>query len=168
MQLRLYEQPYRAKDAIRHLYFPTAGVISIIVTMMDGASVEAGMIGNEGVLGLCVLFGAETGLFDAVVQEPVTAYRMNVADALAVFQRSAALQQQLQRYTDVLLTMVSQSAACNRLHDAEQRLGRWLLMTRRPRWHGRVQHDAGISWTHVGIAAHEPPSLPLASSRSPG
>ena len=120
---------YRPGEEIRHVYFPTGGVISIVVNMRDGASAEAGMVGREGMLGLWVVLGAGTSPFEAVIQEPSMALRAPADVFAAEVARSAPLRDRLRRYTDAFLTMVSQSAACNRLHTAEQRLCRWLLMT---------------------------------------
>ncbi|MBN9522391.1 Crp/Fnr family transcriptional regulator [bacterium] len=129
VRLDMAEVLYRPGEAIRYVYFPTGGVISVVVTMADGASAEAGMVGNEGVLGLWVVLGAGTSPFEAVVQEPAAALRVPAEAFAAEVARNGALRDLLRRYTDAFLMMVSQSAACNRLHAAEQRLCRWLLMT---------------------------------------
>lgn len=136
VRLGIGEVLYRPREPIRHAYFPTAGVISVVVTMSDGASAEAGMVGNDGVLGLWVVLGAGTSPFEAVVQEPVEALRVPAEAFAAEVWRSDELRDRVRRYTDAFLTMVSQSAACNRLHTADQRLCRWLLMT-----HDRVGRD---------------------------
>lgn len=136
VRLGLGEVLYRPGEQIRHAYFPTTGVISVVVTMSDGASAEAGMVGNEGVLGLWVVLGTGTSPVEAVVQEPVEALKVPSESFAAEVWRSENLRDRIRRYTDAFLTMVSQSAACNRLHTADQRLCRWLLMT-----HDRAQHD---------------------------
>ncbi|MBY0524239.1 MAG: Crp/Fnr family transcriptional regulator [Gemmataceae bacterium] len=129
VQLGLGEVLCRPRAEITHVYFPAKGVISVVVNMADGSAAEAGMIGNEGVLGLCVALGSGSSPFEAVVQEPMVGLRATAVDFSTVVSRSVPLRNQLYRYIDVFITMISQSAACNRLHTAPQRLCRWLLMT---------------------------------------
>ena len=121
---------YDAGDAIRHLYFPMGGMISLLSTTRDGASIEVGMIGNEGVAGLAVLLGINRAPYRVIVQIPGNAIRVR-ADALKkVFDRGGRLHDLLLKYTHTLLIQIAQSAACNRFHTVEERLCRWLLISR--------------------------------------
>lgn len=121
---------YDAGDAIRHLYFPMGGMVSLLSTTRDGASIEVGMIGNEGVAGLPVLLGINAAPYRVMVQIPGNAIRIR-ADALKkVFDKGGGLHDLLLKYTHTLLMQISQSAACNRFHTVEERLCRWLLISR--------------------------------------
>ena len=112
----------------QHAYFPIRGAVSLIRTMSSGPTVEVGIIGNEGMVGLDVFMGGAFQLNDAIVQGEGTAWRMTAEHLLARFQRNGEVQRQLLRFTNAFITQVSQTAACNRAHDMEARLARWLLM----------------------------------------
>ena len=119
-----------------HVYFVNEGVASIITRMSNGESIEAGMIGSEGLVGLPVLLGKETSGQSVIVQAPLMAMRMDAADCKAAFEQSGAVRQVLLRYTATLLDISSQTAACNRLHSIKERCARWILMM-----HDRLQAD---------------------------
>lgn len=127
---------YNAEGFIRHLYFPMGGMISLLSTTRDGACIEVGMIGNEGVAGLPALLGINTAPYRVIVQIPGNAIRVR-ADALKrVFDNGGRLRDLLLKYTHTLLLQIAQSAACNRFHTVEERLCRWLLIS-----HDRVNSD---------------------------
>jgi CRP-like cAMP-binding protein len=128
----LYE-PYQPIPAV---YFPETGVLSIVAIMRDGKTAEVGLIGHEGMLGLPVFLGGETSPRQAFAQTPGESLRMAAAVFTAVLPRVGTLRRRLQRYTQALFTQVSQSAACNTLHETTPRCCRWLLMT-----HDRVGSD---------------------------
>jgi len=109
-------------------FFPIQGAISLVRRLSAGTSVEVGIVGNEGVVGLDIVMGAGTQLNDAIVQGKGSAWRMPAEHLLAQFRRHGELQRQLLRFTDAFITQISQTAACNRAHDIEARLARWLLM----------------------------------------
>jgi CRP-like cAMP-binding protein len=119
-----------AGGGIRHLYFLKGGMASLLSLTEDGHSVEVGMIGNEGVVGLPAVLGIDTAPYRVVMQLPANALRIK-ADALrAEFNRGGRLQKLLLHYTHTLLTQIAQSAACNRYHTMKARLCRWLLVSR--------------------------------------
>ncbi|MEA2488640.1 MAG: hypothetical protein QOH21_432 [Acidobacteriota bacterium] len=117
-----------ANTRSQHAYFPIRGAVSLIRTLSSGLTVEVGVVGNEGMVGLDIFMGAPTQLNDAVVQGAGSAWRMTAEHLLARFHRNGEVQRQLLRFTDAFITQVSQTAACNRAHDMEARLARWLLM----------------------------------------
>lgn len=109
-------------------YFPIQGVVSLVRTLSSGPTVEVGLVGNEGMVGVDVFMDAPAQLNDAIVQGAGSAWRMDAEHLLACFRRSGEVQRQLLRFTNAFITQVSQTAACNRAHDMEARLARWLLM----------------------------------------
>ena len=127
---------YEPNQHVDYAYFPTAGVISLLAAFEDGSTVEAGLIGSEGVLGTWIVMGAETTPHQALVQSPGHAFKLSVRDLRAVVQNDGELLSNLLRYSNALFTQVAQTAACNRVHKLEQRLARWLLLT-----HDRVAGD---------------------------
>jgi len=114
---------------LRHVYFPTSCIISLLNETKDGTSDEIAMIGNEGMLGMSVFMGGDTTPNRAVVQSAGTCYRLKASPFMDEFNRGGAVMRLLLRYTQALLTQVSQSAACNRHHSVEQQLCRWLLLS---------------------------------------
>ncbi len=103
-----------------HVYFVKEGVASIITRMNNGESIEAGMVGSEGVVGFSALLGGEISGQQVIVQAPVTALRMTSVDCKAAFDESAAVRVVMLRYGLRLLDTASQTAACNRLHSLKQ------------------------------------------------
>jgi CRP-like cAMP-binding protein len=137
---------YEVGGSLDHVYFINDGVASIITRMTNGDSIEAGMIGSEGVVGLPALLGRETSGQHVIVQAPLAALRMDAADCKAAFDQSAAVRRVLLHYTGTLLDIASQTAACNRLHSLRERCARWILMM-----HDRLQADA-MPLTHEFFA----------------
>jgi CRP-like cAMP-binding protein len=121
---------YETGAHLLHLYFPTSCVVSLLHTMQDGATAEMGLTGNDGAVGLALFLGGDTMPNRAVVQIAGGAYRMAVRALREEFARGGPLQRRLLRYTQAHLIQVSQTAVCNRLHGVEQRLCRWLLLSR--------------------------------------
>lgn len=117
-----------ANTRSEHAYFPIRGAVSLIRTLNSGPTVEVGIVGSEGMLGVDIFMGAPPQLNDAIVQGEGSAWRMSADHLLARFQRNGEMQRQLLRFTNAFITQVSQTAACNRAHDMEARLARWLLM----------------------------------------
>lgn len=117
----------RAGMRSEHAFFPIAGAISL-VRELHGTSVEVGVVGSEGVVGLDIITGATTQLNNAIVQGAGSAWRMPAEYLAERFERHRALRIELLRFTDAFITQISQTAACNRVHPIEARLGRWLLM----------------------------------------
>jgi CRP-like cAMP-binding protein len=121
---------------IRHVYFPNSGVVSLL-TLVDGhASVEVGLVGSEGMAGMGLFLGIGISPVRMLVQGSGTAIRMKAASFRAEIKRNPALQRELNYYLYAFMAQVSQTAACNRHHQLDKRLARWLLMT-----HDRMQSN---------------------------
>jgi CRP-like cAMP-binding protein len=127
---------YDTGGSMAHIYFPTTAVVSLIYTMKYGATAEMGLVGNEGLVGIALFMGGETTPNQAVAQVAGGALRMTAQALLDEFRRGGPFQLALLRYTQALITQISQTAVCNRLHPVEKRLCRWLLLT-----HDRVPSD---------------------------
>ena len=121
---------YEPGKAIQHVYFPIDCLISLLTAVDRRRTLEVGMVGNEGMAGMPFILGIGVSGVRAIVQGKGNALRMGSAPFRIEFDRNAALQNALYRYTYALMAQISQTAACNRFHDAEARLSRWLLMTR--------------------------------------
>ncbi|HEV2914427.1 MAG TPA: Crp/Fnr family transcriptional regulator [Pyrinomonadaceae bacterium] len=119
---------YRPDQPITHVYFPNRGTVSLVSTFEDGGSVEVGMVGNEGMFGVCVFLGSISTPLEAVVQLPGDGLRMRADVLRKEFKKGGQLQDLLLRYTQAFITQIAQTAACNRVHPIEGRLVRWLLM----------------------------------------
>src|SRR5688500_935280 len=127
---------YKAGDLIRHVYFPTGGVLSLLAAAEEGSTLEVGIVGREGMAGLPVFMGVKTSRDCAVVQGAGAAMRMKAPAFRRECTNGNSLAGLLRRYTHSRLTQVSQGAACTRFHSIEARLARWLLMT-----HDRMERD---------------------------
>jgi CRP-like cAMP-binding protein len=120
---------YGVGAPLDQVYFIEQGLVSILMNMSNGSSIEVGMIGMEGMVGMPVLLGGETSKRQFLVQGPVTALRMNAARCKAAFDQSAAVRRVVLRFAESILDLAAQTAACNRLHSIEQRCARWVLMS---------------------------------------
>ncbi len=121
---------YEPGAAIQHVYFPVDCLISLLTAVDKRRTLEVGMVGKEGMAGMPFILGVGVSGVRAIVQGEGTAMRMSAATFRIEFNRSRPLQDALYRYTYALMAQISQTAACNRFHEAEGRLARWLLMTR--------------------------------------
>jgi CRP-like cAMP-binding protein len=119
---------YEPNERIDYCYFPINSVVSLLCTMQDGTTAEMGLVGNEGVLGVALFLGGESTCSRAIVPVAGDAFRLPARLLQEEFTNTRSLQFLLLRYTQVLLTQISQTAVCNRLHSVEQRLCRWLLL----------------------------------------
>ena len=120
---------YESGVVLRHVYFPTNTIVSLLYVMADGASAEIAVVGNEGVIGVSLFMGGETTPSRAVVQSAGHAYRLTGQKLKDEFIRAGAMQHLLLRYTQALLTQMAQTAVCNRHHSLDQQLCRWLLLS---------------------------------------
>jgi CRP-like cAMP-binding protein len=120
---------YESGSELRHVYFPTTSIVSLLYVMLDGASAEIAVVGNEGIIGVALFMGGETMPNRAVVQSAGHAYRLKGQLLKQEFNRSGELQHLLLRYTQALLTQMAQTAVCNRHHSLDQQLCRWLLLS---------------------------------------
>jgi CRP-like cAMP-binding protein len=127
VDLKLGEIIYQADQRIDHVYFPETAVVAMVDTVEDGATVEVGSIGHEGMVGINIFLGCLVTPDKAVVQMSGTAMRMKTSALRKELRFGSPLQRLLLRYTQVLLAIISQSVACSQHHTVGQRLARWLL-----------------------------------------
>ena len=136
VSLSLGEVVYESGGHLDFVYFPTNAVVSLLYTTEDGSTAEMGLTGNDGVVGIALFLGGDTTPNRAVVQVAGGAFRMRAKILQEEFAGGGRLQQLMLRYTQALITQISQTAVCNRLHSVEKRLCRWLLLS-----HDRVKSD---------------------------
>ncbi|MGA9997707.1 MAG: Crp/Fnr family transcriptional regulator [Pyrinomonadaceae bacterium] len=137
VNLTLNQTIYPPHTPVTHVYFPENAMISVVANSTDGASVEVGVIGREGMSGVAALLGVDgTTPTESMVQIADGALRMSAEVMRAEFNRSGAFQDRVLRYMQAYTIQTGQSAACNRIHTVEERLARWLLMT-----HDRAASD---------------------------
>jgi CRP-like cAMP-binding protein len=120
---------YEPGVPMRHVYFPTTSIVSLLYVMEDGASAEIAVVGNEGVVGVSLFMGGESTTSRAVVQSDGYAYRLKAQLLKDEFFRAGPMQRLLLRYTQALLTQMAQTAVCNRHHSLDQQFCRWLLLS---------------------------------------
>jgi CRP-like cAMP-binding protein len=120
---------YESGDRLSHVYFPTNAIISLLYVMENGATAEIGVVGNDGVLGIALFMGGDTTPNRAIIQSAGDALKMTAEDLKAEFTLGGVFHNLLLRYTQALITQISQTAVCNRLHPIEQQLCRWLLLS---------------------------------------
>ena len=128
VSLKLGQVIYESGDRLSHIYFPTTSIISMLYIMENGGTAEIGIAGNNGLIGYAIFMGGETTSSRAIVQIAGDAVRLRAADAKKAFAAGGIFQDILLRYTQSLITQISQTAVCNRLHSVEQQLCRWLLI----------------------------------------
>ncbi|MEC4813590.1 MAG: Crp/Fnr family transcriptional regulator [Scytonema sp. PMC 1069.18] len=129
VSLTLGQILYEPGEAIATVYFPNQSMISLVQIMEDGSTIEAGIIGNDGMVGYSVYLGGQYTTSRAIVQIAGSAIALDAAILKAEFERGGMLQKLLLLYTQALLAQISQTAACNRFHPTEERLARWLLQS---------------------------------------
>ena len=136
VSFELGEVVYEFAERLDYVFFPTTSIVSLLYTMENGSSAEMGLTGNDGVVGIALFMGGGTMPNRAVVQSAGAAIRMKAKLLQDEFARGGKFQYLLLRYTQALITQISQTAVCNRLHSVEQQLCRWLLLS-----HDRVKSD---------------------------
>ncbi|MEJ2178180.1 MAG: Crp/Fnr family transcriptional regulator [Gammaproteobacteria bacterium] len=153
---------YEAHQPLSHVYFPTTAIVSLLYTMENGSSAEMGIVGCDGLIGIAVFMGGDTTPNRAVVQSAGEALRLELKYFREEIKGSGELHRLLLLYTQSLLTQMSQTAVCNRLHSVEQQLSRWLLLS-----HDRLESNKlimtqelianmlGVRREGVSVAAHK-------------
>ena len=142
VSLKLGQVLYESGDRLDYVYLPTTAIISLLYVMENGATAEIGVVGNDGILGIALFMGGDTTPNRAVIQSAGEAFKMKAKDLRAEFTLGGVFHNLLLRYTQALITQISQTAVCNRLHSVEQQLGRWLLLS-----HDRLNSDT-LVMTH--------------------
>jgi CRP-like cAMP-binding protein len=120
---------YESGGEQRYVYFPTSSIVSLLYVLADGSSAEIAVTGNEGVVGISLFMGGETTPSRAVVQSAGRGFRLRGEVLKREFESGGALQHLLLRYTQALITQMTQTAVCNRHHTVDQQLCRWLLLS---------------------------------------
>ncbi len=120
---------YESGETLRHIYFPTDAIVSLLYMLEDGASAEIAVVGKDGAIGVALFMGGETTTNRAIVQSAGSAYRLTGIRLKQEFQRHGEMQLLLLRYTQALITQMAQTAVCNRHHSVDQQLCRWLLLS---------------------------------------
>ena len=120
---------YESGARVRHIYFPTDCIVSLLYVLEDGNSAEIAIVGKEGAVGVSLFMGGETTPSRAVVQTPGFAYRLSGTRLKQEFDRHGQMLNLLLRYTQSLITQMAQTAVCNRYHALDQQLCRWLLLS---------------------------------------
>jgi CRP-like cAMP-binding protein len=132
--LRLVPMPlgevlYESGNRLRNVYFPTNSIVSLLYALVNGASAEIAVVGNEGIIGVSLFMGGETTPSRAAVQSAGYAFKLAGKVLKEEFNRAGAMQHLLLRYTQALITQMAQTAVCNRHHSLDQQLCRWLLLS---------------------------------------
>jgi CRP-like cAMP-binding protein len=146
VKMSLGEVLYHPDQPITHVYFPNSGTVSIVSSFADGETVEVGMVGNEGMFGVCVFLGSIRTPLLAQVQLAGDGLRMRAEMLKREFSMGGQLHDLLLRYTQAFITQIAQTAACNRAHGVDSRLAKWLLMCQ------DRAHSQELGLTHEFIA----------------
>lgn len=160
LTLRHHRSLHEPHRPLKFFHFPNDGLISLVVAMKAGKTVEAGIVGNEGVAGISAIAGLLRSPLREIVQIGGSGFRVKVRELQKALASMPQLRHILERFAMVLGVQVAQTAACNRVHDIEQRLSRWLLM---------AQNRTGSKWlplTHDFLATMlgtDRPSVTLAA-----
>lgn len=136
ISLKLGKVLYESGDRMDFVYFPTTAIISLLYIMENGSTAEIGVVGNDGILGIALFMGGNTTPNRAIIQSAGDAFKMSAKDLMEEFTLGGVFHNLLLRYTQALITQISQTAVCNRLHSVEEQLCRWLLLS-----HDRLDSD---------------------------
>jgi CRP-like cAMP-binding protein len=129
VQMPLGQVIYESGGLLTHAYFPTTAIVSLLYVMENGASAEIAVAGNEGMVGISLFMGGGSTPSRAVVQSAGQGFRVRSQFIKDEFDRAGAVMHLLLRYTQALITQMSQTAVCNRHHSLDQQLCRWLLLS---------------------------------------
>lgn len=144
--LTLGETLHMPEQIIEYVYFPTTGLVSLLATLEGGETVETGVVGNEGMVGIPVVLGVDTSTSLSLVQGEGEAVRVRSSPLRSSTKNGGVLQDLMLRFTHAMFTQIAQTAACNRVHSLNQRLARWLLLS-----HDRLKRDR-FALTHEFLA----------------
>jgi CRP-like cAMP-binding protein len=120
---------YESVSKMSHVYFPSTAIVSLLYSLENGSSAEIAIVGNEGIIGISILMGGESTSSRAVVQSAGQGYKIKSSIFLEEFNKAGPVMHLLLRYTQALITQMSQTAVCNRHHTLDQQLCRWLLLS---------------------------------------
>jgi CRP-like cAMP-binding protein len=120
---------YEPGSKMSHVYFPSSAIVSLLYALEDGSTAEIAIVGNEGAVGISIFMGGESTTSRAVVQSAGRGYRIKSSVVLEEFNRSGPIMHLLLRYTQALITQMTQTAVCNRHHSLDQQFCRWLLLS---------------------------------------
>ena len=129
VRLKTHHVLHEPGDTLKSAYFCNTGLISILSVFPDGKSVEVGLVGKEGFVGCPLIAGFRTAPTRAIAQIDATAFRVDRETLMSILRQCPALERQLQQFSQIMAMQVTQIAACNRLHEVDERLARWLLMS---------------------------------------
>jgi len=129
LTLSLGQVLYESGEKMDYVYFPTTAIISLLYIMENGSTAEIGVVGNDGLVGIAIFMGGDTTPNRAVVQSAGKAFKMQAKEMKEEFTRGGRFHSLCLRYTQALITQISQTAVCNRLHSIDQQLCRWLLLS---------------------------------------
>jgi CRP-like cAMP-binding protein len=128
VRLKVHHLLHETGDTLKSAFFCNSGMISILSVFPDGKSVEVGLVGKEGFIGLPLVAGFRTASTRAIAQIEASAFRVDAETLVELLRECPKLERQLQQFSQVMAMQVTQLAACNRLHEVNERLARWLLM----------------------------------------
>lgn len=129
VRLKAHQVVHEAGETLKSGYFCNSGIFSVLSVMPDGKTVEVSLIGREGFAGVPMVAGFRTSYTRTVAQTEATAFRIDADRLRALLRECPVLERQLQRFAQLLTVQVTQIATCNRLHEVNERLSRWLLMS---------------------------------------
>jgi CRP-like cAMP-binding protein len=129
MRLKTHHVLHEPGDTLKSAYFCNSGLISILSVFPDGKSVEVGLVGKEGFIGLPLVVGFRTAATRAIAQIEGSSFRIDAEALKTILRDSPQLELRLLQFSQVMAVQVTQIAACNRLHEVNERLARWLLMS---------------------------------------
>lgn len=129
IEMPLGQVLYESGSTLEYVYFPTSSIVSLLYLLENGASAEIAIVGNEGIVGISLFMGGESTPSRAVVQSAGQGYRLSARAMKEEFSRAGPVLHLLLRYTQALITQMTQTAVCNRHHTLDQQLCRWLLLS---------------------------------------
>jgi CRP-like cAMP-binding protein len=129
MRLKVHHVLHEPGDSLKSAYFCDTGLVSILSVFDDGKSVEVGLVGKEGFIGLPLVAGFRTAPTRAIAQLEGSAFRVDGETLMVILRQCPNLERRLQQFSQIMAAQVTQIAACNRLHEVNERLARWLLMS---------------------------------------